>query len=366
MLSGCGGEVGEEQHQRKPAPVEVAPVQTGSITQYRDLSGTLRASADFAVAAKVSGRVDELRVRVADSIERGGVVAVLEDESFVQEVRRAEADLQVAQANLEEAQAQDEIAGREMDRVRQLRERGVSSDTQFDEALGSERSAEAALAVAKAQVARAEAALETARLELGYTLVRAEWSGGDAERTIAERYVDEGDTVSENEELFRVVDLDPLLGVVNVTERDYPLVKPGVDVSIRTDSFPGETFEGHVVRVAPVFSEQSRQAMVEFEVPNADGRLKPGMFVRAALVLREKDNARIIPEAAIVRRDNENGVFVVNADGNTVSWHPVEIGIREGDRVEVLNDDVQGRVVTLGQQLLEAGSNVNISDDADE
>ncbi|MDP0501815.1 MAG: efflux RND transporter periplasmic adaptor subunit [Verrucomicrobiota bacterium JB022] len=362
-LAGCGQQATTEAPQRRPAPVEVFTVEKGTITERRDLSGTLRASADFVVASKVSGRVDQLKVRVSDTIERRGIVAVLEDESYVQEVRRAEADLLVAEANLEEAKARAEIAQREMQRVSQLRERGVSSDTQYDTALGSERSARAGLAVAQAQVARAEAALETAHLQLGYTEVRAEWSEGDATRIVAERFVDEGDMVAVNDEMFRIVNLDPLLGVVNVTERDYPRVSNGNTVTIRTDAYAGQTFEGKVVRVAPVFSENSRQAMVEFEVPNADGRLKPGMFVRAELVMQDHEDTIIIPEAAVVRRDNTNGVFLVDEGGKTVSWQPVRLGIREGDRVEVTSGNVSGQVVTLGQQLLEDGSAITIDAD---
>ncbi|MGE9289557.1 MAG: efflux RND transporter periplasmic adaptor subunit, partial [Puniceicoccales bacterium] len=296
------------------------------------------------------------------TIERGDIVAVLDDAELVQSVRQAEANLLVAKANLREAEARMEIAGKESDRVRKLRERGISSDAQVDTARAEELSAEAGLAVAGAQIARAEAELESAHIELNETRVRANWTDGEGQRVVAERMVDEGDAVSANDPLFRVVDLNPLLGVVRVTERDYPLISPGDRVMIRADAYPDEVFEGVVSRIAPVFSEESRQARVEFDVANEDQRLKPGMFVRATLVLGVRENAKIVPDMAIVRRNDENGVFVLSEDRKTVFWQPVEIGIREGKRVEIITEEVSGEVVTLGQQLVNDGSPVRVTD----
>jgi RND family efflux transporter MFP subunit len=154
--------------------------------------------------------------------------------------------------------------------------------------------------------------------------------------------------------------------VVRITERDYPRISKGDSVTIATDAYPGEIFSGTVTRIAPVFSEQSRQARVEFEVENADNRLKPGMFVRTSLILEVKEEATIIPDGAIVRRNDENGIFLLGADRQTVSWHPVEIGIREGKRVEVTSaEGVSGEVITLGQQLLNDGSSVHIAESED-
>lgn len=363
LLAGCGRSESRSDAGAVPVPVQAAPVTTGTIIETRQLSGTLRASADFMVAPKVAGQVRELRARVSDVIERGTVVVLLDDEPFMQETLQAEADLKMAEANLAEARAQKEIAQRGMERVRQLSESGFVSDTEFDAALTDQLSAEAAVKVAEAQIARAEAALETTRLRLGYTRVRAEWTGGDSQRVVAERYIDEGDTVSVNQPLFRVVDLDPLLAVVNVTESDYPNIRAGDPVTVRTDAFPGRTFEGQVIRIAPVFSELSRQAAVEFHVPNVERLLRPGMFVRAALVLQEKEQATIIPQSALVRRDNRDGVFLLPPGADSVTWQPVETGIAEAGRIEVLGPALEGRVVTLGQQLLENGTPVQVREE---
>ncbi len=130
--------------------------------------------------------------------------------------------------------------------------------------------------------------------------------------------------------------------------------------SLRTDAYPGETFEGRIARIAPVFRESTRQARVEVWLDNPGLRLKPGMFVRAEVVLDRVAEATIVPEQALVRRDGRDGVFVLNADGKSVSWREVTVGIRYGGQVQVQGEDLGVHVVTLGQQLLDDGSAVSV------
>jgi len=353
-------ERGGAQH---AAPVEVAPIERGEITERRTFSGTLRATAQFMVAPKISGRVERLDVDLADPIERGQVIAVLDSDEYVQSVAQAEADLAVARANLAEAESALEIAERALRRVEQLRERGIASDSQLDAATADHLAKQAQLEVAKAQVTREEAAVETAKIRLGYTNVVAGWTGGDDWRVVAERFVDEGDMVSANIPLVSIVELDPITGEIFVTEKDYARLKTGHSATLVTDAYPGEQFRGHIERISPVFRQNSRQARVELTIDNPEQRLKPGMFIRAAVVLETAEDATIVPDSAITKRNDQQGVFVVDEQTRTVSWRPVTSGIREGDRVQVFGDGLTGRVVTLGQQLVDDGSAITIPGD---
>jgi RND family efflux transporter MFP subunit len=215
--------------------------------------------------------------------------------------------------------------------------------------------------VAQAELSRAESAVEIANIRLGYTNVIANWSNGDSERVVAERYIDEGQTVTANTALLKIVELSPITGVITVTEKEYPLLHTDQKVMVQTDAYPGENFEGTIRRIAPVFRENSRQARVELEFPNTDRRLKPGMFIRASVQLAQKENATLLPEAALTIREDQQGVFVVNQDGETVSWKTVTVGIREGKKVEVSEEGLGGQVVTIGQQLIQDGSKVLIA-----
>ena len=343
-----------------PVPVDVAAIERGAIELHRTFSGTLEAAAQFVVAPKVSGRVERLFVDLADTVARGQVVAELDNAEYVQSVARARADLAVAQANLANAVSDLETAIREFKRTESLRGRGIASDSEFDAARADRQAKQARLQVARAELEKATAALETAKIRLGYTRVTAGWSGSDQRRIVAERYLDEGQTVAANEALMRIVDLDPIKGVFYVTEKDYAKLAPGQAVALTTDAYPEESFSGKIDRIAPVFRQNTRQARVEVTVSNSVQRLKPGMFMRAEVVMGRADLATIVPEQALTTRDDQTGVFVVDSAGASVLWRPVKTGIRDAGRVQVEGEGLSGRVVTIGQQFIDDGSAVKI------
>jgi RND family efflux transporter MFP subunit len=361
-LPGTDRESKRQGHATRPVPVEVAAIEQGQIERLRSFSGTLQAYSEVVVAPKVSGRIEQLYVDLADTVTRNQVVARLDNGEYVQAVRRAQADLAVARANLAEAESLLKIAERELHRIEKLRERGVSSESQRDTAKADQLAKQAHVEVTRAQVIRAQAELETARIKLGYTEVTAGWRGKSELRVVAERYVDEGETVSANAPLLRIVELNPIEVVLFVTERDYALLHPGQQATLTTDAYPDESFQGQIVRISPVFRESTRQAQVKLHVDNPQLRLKPGMFVRVLVILDRTRGITIIPEQALVTREAQRGVFVVSADADSVAWRPVKVGIRQGSRIEVSGEGLVGQVVILGQQLLDDGSAISVVD----
>jgi len=350
-----------------PAPVEVAPVETGPIELRRSFTGTLEAQSRFAVAANVGGRVTRLFVDLSDPIKQGQVVAELDDGEQVQGVAEAVAELAVAQATLADAESALEIAEREWKRLSDLGERGVVSAAEVDGGRTRRLAARTAVNVARAQVKRVSATVQRARIRSGYTRVIAAWTGSEGARYVAERHVDEGDTVGVGDPLVTVIGLSPLVAVAFVTEKEYSSLEAGQEAKVTTEAYEGQAFTARLARRAPVFNENSRQARVEFELPNEEGLLKPGMFVRVEAVLERVPEARVVPSAALAVRGGKTGVFVIDDAGKSVSWQPVETGIRQGERVQLVGPSselVVGRVVTLGQQLIDDGSAVTIPDDA--
>jgi RND family efflux transporter MFP subunit len=345
------------------APVEVAAIERGEVVLRRTFSGALEAAAEFVVASKVGGRLERIDVDLGDPVQRGQEVVRLDDDEHLQAVHQAEAELEVARANATEAESALENAERSLERIGSLNERGMTSESELDATRAEKLAQEARLAVTRAQITRAEAALATARIRLEYTRVTADWSGGDDERVVAQRFVDEGETVSPNEALLTIVELDPSTGVFHVPERDYARLRIGQEVSLTTQAWPDDRFHGTIARIAPVFQANTRQARVEVTLPNPDRRLKPGMFVRATVELDRARDATIVPADALTERADQPGVFVVAADGRSVAWRPVTLGIREEGRVQVAGEGLEGRVVTLGQQLVEDGSAILIPDE---
>jgi RND family efflux transporter MFP subunit len=129
---------------------------------------------------------------------------------------------------------------------------------------------------------------------------------------------------------------------------------------LTTDAYPGEQFAGRIDRIAPVFRKSTRQARIEMTIDNPRHRLKPGMFISAAVVLARVPEAIIVPEQALTIRDDKSGIFIVSEDGRSVAWREVKVGIREGNRVQVEGEGLSGRVVTLGQQLVSDGAPITI------
>jgi len=346
----------------KPVPVDVSDVRHGPMESKRVFSGTIEARAQFVVAPKVGGRIEKLYVDLADRVSRGQLAAELDNAEYQQAVAQAEADVEVAKANLGAARSAVEISNRELMRVRRLLDRGLATDTEFDTARAIQLANQAGIEVATASLRKAESVLETSRIQLGYTRVTADWSDGKRERIVAERFVDEGGTVAANAPLLRIVELDPVTAVIFATEKDYSKLRPGQKAVLANDAYPGESFPAQVERIAPVFREATRQARVELSVENSDLRLKPGMFIRATVVLERVENTDSVPEVALTNRDGRRGVFLISAGDAVVSWRPVEIGIQEDDFVQIRGDGLEGKVVTLGQQFLDDGSPVSVAD----
>ncbi|MCB9892566.1 MAG: efflux RND transporter periplasmic adaptor subunit [Planctomycetes bacterium] len=352
----------KDSERRLPVPVEVARIDRGTLVQRRSFSGTLEASSQFVVAPKVGGQIASIRVDLGDAVQRGQLVATIDDAEFVQAVQRAEAELAVANAGLAEAEAALTIAVRGLERARSMHEGEVLSDSILDTAVAKELASRSKAVVSKSNVTRAEAELASAKIRLGYTQVRAEWNGGKDTRYVGARYVDDGGVVAANADLLSVVELDPIVAVVSVPERDYAALTPGQRATLRTDAFAGRDFDGSIARISPVFRQATRQARVELRFDNRERALKPGMFVRTTLELVKVDDAISVPYEALTERDGVRGVFTVTDDGAHVAWKPVRVGVRDGARIQITEglDDLKvgTNVVTLGQALCDDGAAV--------
>jgi RND family efflux transporter MFP subunit len=343
---------------QKGVPVEVAPIQQGAIELHRTFSGTLEANAQFVVAPKVSGRVKRIHVNLADTVTRGQVVAELDNDEYLQAIAQAKTDLAVSKAKQSEAQSALEVSLRELERITLLRKKELTSESEFDVAKVNQFAKQAQLDVATAQVLRSESSLETTNIRLGYTQITADWTGGNPQRVVAERYVDEGETVSANTPLLLIVEQDPIKAIIFIAEKDYGRLQVGQVASLLTDAYPQETFQGKIERISPIFQKNTRQARIEMSIPNPKQRLKSGMFVRVNLILERQENTTIIPAQALTYRKDQAGVFMVEKD--SVVWRTVQVGIREGERLQVTGEGLSGFVVTLGQHFIENGSRISI------
>jgi RND family efflux transporter MFP subunit len=341
--------------------VETKPVEKKNIRDVGAFTGTLVPRSQAVVAPKVAGRLEKLMVNIGDRVHRGDLIAVLDDDEFIQQVEQARAELEVAKANVEEAHSAMLTSRREYERARALREKKIASESDLDSATAQYSVQQAKHKVALAQVTQKEAALRAAKVRLSYTRIQASWDNGEAARIIGERFVDEGSMLSSNTPIVSILDIDNVTAVIHVNERHYTQVTPGRTAVISNDAYPEKTFTGRIVRRAPLLRETSREARIEIDVPNSDELLRPGMFVRVEVEFSRHENATVVPVSALANRDGRQGVFIVDSEAAKARFVPTKLGILSGGYAEVLDpSDLSGHVVTLGQHLLEDGAPVII------
>jgi RND family efflux transporter MFP subunit len=348
------------QRKNLSVAVEIMPVKKATILEVGVYTGTLLPESQFIVAPKIAGKLKKIFVNIGDEIKQGQVIALLDDDEFVQQVDQARAELDVARANIEEYRSALSLKQREFERAKTLREKKIVSESELDAAEAQYKAALAKQKVSLAQASQKEAELKTSQVRLGYTRISAFWEDGSQSRFVGERYVDEGTMLSANAAIASVIDINTLEAVIHVIERDYPRVRTGQDAVITTDAYPDRVFNGTIARVAPILKEAARQARVEIAIPNPDKVLKPGMFVRVRIEFDRHDNATIVPLNALMKSNGQKSVFLADRETMRVKRIPVEVGIIEGDMAEVLEPAIAGYVVTVGQHLLEDGAEITL------
>ncbi len=352
----AGGKHGA-QFMEMPVAVELEEVRKMTLTEYGNFTGSLVARSQFTVAPKVSGRLEKLLVDIGDRVRRNDLIALLDDEEYRQQVVQAEADLKVAQANLDESLSSLKVAEREAKRIEELHKRGIAADSELDSAKGVLSAQEAKYKVALAQVANREAALRAAQVRLSYTKIHATWTGGSEYRVVGERFVDEGDMLTANAPILSILEINPILAVIHVTDRDYFKVRVGEKAIVSSSAASGIEAQGKVIRIAPLLKESSREARVEIEISNPEELLKPGMFVNAKIEFETHEQATVIPLGTVVKRDSQEGVFLADIQNRKAKFIPIKIGIKTGELAEIVEPkQLSGFVITLGQHLVSDGS----------
>jgi RND family efflux transporter MFP subunit len=340
-----------------PIAVEIEAVRKATIRDSGNFTGTLAPKSQFIVAPKISGRLERLLVDIGDKVSRNQLIAVLDDEEYSQQVRQAEADLLVAKANIEEYKSSLDVARRELERVEELHKKGISADSELDAAKGTYATQEARFKVSQAQLANREAALEAAKVRLSYTKITASWEEGAGSRVVGERFVHEGAMLTPNAPILSILEIDPLLAVIHITDKDYFRLKTGQIALIDSDALRDQTATGEVVRIAPLLKETSREARVEIEFANPQGLFKPGMFINVRIEFETHAEATVVPVSSVVKRDDRQGVFLADRENGVVKFVPVRVGISTSELAEIIApSSFTGYVVTLGQHLLADGS----------
>lgn len=319
-----GGEWGGRQDEEAAVPVKTAAAMRGDISSYIQTHARLEAERWVGVVARTQGMVERLLVEEGDRVSEGDVLVRLDKVELSLRVQQAEVVLEQARATHQ--------------RRKTLFERQLVSEEEYEGA--------------KNQLANAEVSLTEQRLNLAYADIKAPIAG-----VVMQRQIELGDLVRQNDEVFVVADLDPLLARIRVPEKRMGQVRSGQRATITIDAGQDETFNAQVRMINPGVDPQSGTVKVTLEVPSQGRQLKPGMFATVRLITELHRGALIIPKKALVLETDDDDVFVIN--GDKAIRTPIQIGFTDGDRVEVVSGLNDGDlVITVGQDGLKDGAAV--------
>jgi len=299
--------------QAQQLPFETASAKIDEAPLERLLDGTVEAVNQATMSAQTSGRIAEVFYDVDDYVEPGAAIVRFTNVEQQSALRQAD-------AALAEATARQKQATEDFERVEGLHESGSASKREYDQALASREAA-------NARVNAARSAVETARQQVEYTLVRAPYAG-----IVTERHVEVGETIGVGQPLMSGLSLETLRIVVDVPQQVAAEVRKRRSAFILTD-------EGRVaatdVTIFPYAHSASNTFRVRLELPEGQFGLYPGMFVKVAFVVGESQRL-LIPDNALIRRSEVTGVYVVG-DDNSVRLRQVRVGRSFGERIEVLS-----------------------------
>ena len=321
-----------------PASVEVAQVKTSSLQDDAQAVGSLRSRQSVTLRPEVSGRIAQIAFADGARVKRGQLLVQMDDVLQRAELSQALAQLSIARANLkrnEELVAQAFVAQRVLDESR------------------------AALQVAEAQVALAQARLSRMRLVAPF------------DGTVGLRTVNLGDYVKDGAELVNLEDTSQLMVDFRLPERYQSRLAPGQSVQLQLDALPGKSYSARVQAVDPLLDANGRSVAVRAVLPPVPGgELRPGMFARVTTVFSTNEAALVVPEEAIVPQGGKQFVIKLDKEGEgdgakLVSRRAeVQLGVRRGAQVQILQGLSLGdTVVVAGQQRLQKdGTAVRVVD----
>ncbi len=325
--------------------VSVVDVTVGDIADGVEVIGELEGVEEVRIFAQVPERVQRLAVSEGDRVRKGELLALIRGELQTEGVRQAEAALAAAMAN------RDGVRDN-LNRVRPVVKAGAASKSQL-EAL------EAQYRAAEAQVRQARAGLASATAQQERVQITSPIDG-----MVANVNVREGDMVAGQAPLMTVVQPEKLKAVLRVPERHFLRVRRDNPVVVSPLAARDTEVSGKVTLVSPMVDRMTRTGKVEVHIDNKEGRLMAGSAIRAALELSRRTGALLLPAEAVLltsetERTGKAYVFVV--DGSKAVRREVSVGVRTGDKFEIIEGLAEGeQVVVKGATFLRDGNPIEI------
>ncbi len=314
-----------------PVPVEVATAQRRAMADDVTAVGSLVSNESVVLRPEIAGRILRISFRDGEAVQRGAVLVELDSAVQRAELQQARAKLTLAQANSR--------------RTEDLFERKFVSQSSRDNA--------------RAELDLARAGVDLAQARLDRTLIRAPFAG-----VLGIRSVSPGDFVQDGDALINLEDIAALKLDFRLPELYLDRVQLGQVLEMVSDVLPGETFTARVEAIDPLVDAQGRAVRLRASLANPGGRLRPGVFVRVRVVLAERPDVLVVPEAALVPAPG-NVQFVYEVVEGKAQRVIVTTGMRRDAVVEIVGGlEAGAQVVSAGQLKLRDGAPVKILEQA--
>ena len=312
------------------------------------------------IFSRVDGYIAKIYVDKGDLVKANQLLVEIDHTDYVHAVNQAKANVLSAKAKVVQQDAAVRNAALTLDRMQALIKDQFVSQQDLDTAMVNRDAALALQDSLRAQVQQMAVALAQAETNLAYSYIRAPFAGYIAERNLDPGAYVSGTTASTStmsRGILSIHDVETVRTLIEVVEKDVPLIKIGQRADVRAEAYPNEVFEGTVTRIVQALNRATRTMTVEVDLPNKDHRLKGGMFARVEVLVGKHPQAIQIPLDAVSRLEESQYVYVVK-DGKAHQV-PVELGARAENRVEVvtgLTGDEQ--VIVSGKDLVSEGAAV--------
>jgi HlyD family secretion protein len=350
-LAAVWGLIAVKQSLSSRPPLKTVSLQRGEMVLSVPATGVVEPAFSVEIKSKASGEILHVRAEEGNRVEKGDVLVEIDPRIEEIGVRRAKADLLVAEAGVKRAEILLEKAQLIRSRKDQLYQKGFLSDQEKEDAHQEEGLRGADLALAHAQLLKAQEAISEAKERLQQTQVISPIAG-----VLLSLLVQRGQIISSGTSSFSqgtplavVGDISLLQIRAEVDETDVRMVAPGQEARVNLDAFPGQIFHARVVRVAPQARIKNDLAVVDLhltikETPEATS-LRPGLSANIEILINRLSDVLLLPREGVHQEGGKWGISVIQ--GEKVSFHEVTVGATDGVKMEIVTDLPEGTRVAL-------------------
>ncbi|MFC5067687.1 efflux RND transporter periplasmic adaptor subunit [Flaviflagellibacter deserti] len=331
------------------AALQIAQATRGDIVDSVSALGNLQPRDYVDLGAQVSGQLKTIHVDVGAEVKSGDLLAEIDPVVLNTKVEAGRASLAALKAQLQDKEAQRDLANQTLERQRKLVETRAVSETTFESAEATARSAAAQVDMLKAQIQQTAATLKGDEATLGYTKIVSPMAG-----TVVSISAREGQTLNANQQapiILRVADLSTMTVWTQVSEADVPKLKLGMKATFTTLGSGQQSWEGTLRQVLPTPEITNNVVLYTalFDVQNPKRELMTQMTAQVFFVVAEAKGVLTIPTAALRESRPGSGQYtVLIKDGSSTERRPVEVGVKTRVLAEVKSGLKEGDTVVIG------------------